>query len=562
MADKYTETRYNRAPTVNHPRTQFDLSHNRLLTCNTGDFVPCLAEPIFPGDTVKLDTASLTRLATSLHQTMDQAYIEFAFFFVPNIFIWDNFDKFLGANDDPWAQEIDFTIPQLKLGLEDNSDIATVSPGSLLNHLALPAGDYGSDEISSDDYMSIDILPLRAVFQVYNDWFRDENYDSIVYFDKGDYDSFLGDQYVFNGDYFDPASSILKVNRFKDVFSTALPAPQKGQEVTISPYAGLADVILKDNLDSQTQYQRLLNKTTGQGVNSTNFASGNVPLPLGVTTTNLDPNGTLAVNLGEATAVTINQLRIAIVTQAMAERDARSGTRLPEKIYSTWNVKAPSLELGRSEFLGGKRIPITMMEVLQTSETGQTVLGSDAGHSKTLDRSESFIKSFTDYGWLLGFVFMRTNRTYSQGIDRKFRNKSKYDLYDPMMDNIGELAVLKQELYAIDLLTPQDLAAGQEVFGYQEPWYHLKERLSRTSGYYQPGINGTLDSWHYGDNYNQVPSAGSSWLKEGAENVDRTISVQQDAPYSYQWEVDIHFDLKITREMKKYPVPNTFGFGY
>lgn len=558
--DKYSTTRYNKAPTIAHSRTRFDLSHNILTTCNTGDLVPVLVEPIYPGDTVSLNTASLTRLETSLHQTMDNAYIEFAFFFVPLDQVWENFDKFLGANDDAWTQENEYNIPQLLLMADGDLDGFTVEPGSLLNHLMLPSGVYGGGLEDRDSALSVDALPLRSVFKIWNEWFRDQNYDSIIYFGDGDNDIYLDEGFLLNGEYFYPASSALKVNRFHDIFSTALPAPQKGQEVTISPFAGLTDVILKD---PSTSTQKLVD-SDGVGVVSTNFASGPQLLDdlKGNTTSLFDPNGSLAVDLGSATAVTINQLRLAIVTQAMAERDARGGTRLTEKIYSTWNVKAPSLELGRSEFLGGKRFPITMMEVLQTSETGVTVLGSDAGHSKTLDNSESFVKSFTDYGWLIGFAFMRTARSYSQGIDRKFRNKSKYDLYDPMLDNIGELAVLKQELYAVDLGDATYVAEANEVWGYQEPWYHLKERLNRFSGYFQPGISGTMDSWHYGDNYSEIPQNSASWLKEGAENVDRTIAVTSDAVYAYQWRLNVHFDLKVTREMKKYPVPNTFGFGY
>lgn len=570
--DLQSKTRFNKAPTITKRRTRFDLSHPILTTFNTGDFVPIFCEPVYPGETHSLKTSSLTRLETSLHQTMDNAYIEFAFFFVPLKTVFDDFDKFLGANDDPWAQTEEYSIPQLKLHCAD--DYGEISVNSLLNHLMLPVGNYGYEDGGLPFGLSVDLTPLRCVFQIYNDWYRDENYDSIIYFDKGKSDALLDDTYLFNGEYFDPCYDTLKVNRFKDLFSTALPAPQKGQEVTFG-LGGLAPIVAGEVTDlggdlllrpdgsiggSTDNYNVLGIKT-----NSLNpgddlgklFASGSQQFgastsPKAITKTNLH------ADLASASAVTINQLRLAITAQAIAERDARGGTRLKEKTYATWGVHVNDLEIDRSEFLGGKRFPVSMMEVLQTSETGVTVLGSDAGHSKTVDASESFVRSFTQYGWILGFMYVRTSRNYSQGIDRKFRNKSYYDLYDPLLDNIGELPVLKQELYSLDTDSEGDLASANSVFGYQEAWYHLKERTGRFSGYFQPGISGTLDSWHYGDNYEAYPQASASWLKEGASNVDRTIAVSSNA--SFQWSANVYFEYYATRTMGKYSIPNTFGF--
>ena len=566
--DLQSKTRFNKAPTITKRRTRFDLSHPVLTTFNTGDFVNVFCEPVYPGETHSLKTSSLTRLETSLHQTMDNAYIEFAFFFVPLKTVFSDFDKFLGANDDPWTQSTEYHLPQILMGEDDDYVAAPVSVNSLLNHLMFPVGSYGGD--GYDSVLSYDATPLFSVFQVWNDWYRDENYDSIIYFSKDGSDVFLDTGYLLNGAIFNPSTDTLKVNRFKDVFSTALPAPQKGQEITFG-LAGLAPLVVGDELydlggdlrlgvsgtlSSQLYALGINNTAGGDGKNGgIRPLSGEVNSISGtgaVTKTNL------LTDLGSSSAITINQLRLAITAQAIAERDARGGTRLKEKTYATWGVHVNDLEIDRSEFLGGKRFPVSMMEVLQTSETGTTVLGTDAGHSKTVDASESFVRSFTQYGWILGFMYVRTSRNYSQGIDRKFRNKSIYDLYDPMLDNIGELPVLKSELYAVDANTSTGVSTANSVFGYQEAWYHLKERTGRFSGYFQPGISGTLDSWHYGDNYNSSPQASASWLKEGADNVDRTIAVSSNA--AFQWTANIYFEYYATRTMAKYSIPNTFGF--
>lgn len=567
MADKYSTIRYNRAPTVNHPRTRFNLSHDILSTCNTGEFVPILSEFINPGETVDLKTSSLTRLETSLHQTMDNAYVEQAFFFVPLRILWNDFEKFEGANDDAWVQTRIYTVPQILLS--GAAAGVSISPGSLLNHLMLPAGNYGHGITASSKYLSVEMLSLRGVYEVYNQWYRDENYDSIVYYSKNSLDKNMGQLgELFNGSYFTPYNSNLYVHRFRDRFSTVLPAPQKGQEISIG-LSGFVPLVTNPNVTSISGLKAL--NTTGDevffGDDNLNPINGVVKSYLGVVgtdgaTTNIGNqlgSTNLGVNLADATAITINQLRLAIVRQAMLERDARTGSRYFEIIQSRWSTTAPDLVLDRCEYLGGKRTPVSMMEVLQTSETGTTVLGSDAGHSKTFDTSEGFVKSFQQHGLLMGFIYFRTDRSYSQGIDRRHFIKDYLDLPDPMLDNIGEVPVYRKELQAT--VTDSDLAVNtaNEVFGYQEQYYWLKERPNRFSGYYQPGIQGSLDSWHYGDDYgSSFPLASASWMKETPNQVDRTIAVSSNA--AFQWSFNIHFELHITRPFKKYSIPNTFGF--
>lgn len=548
--DKYRNTIFNKAPTISHKRTRFDLSHDILTTCNNGEFVPILTEFINPGETVDLKYASLTRLETSLHQTMDNAYAEFAFFATPLRILWTDFTKFEGENDDAWDQLTAYTIPQLKMS--GNSGAAIVSPGSLINHLLAPAGSYGSG--LSNPCISVEALSLRNVFEVYNQWYRDQNYDSVVYFSKGSTDVSLGSVFLFNGVSFAPNTSNLYVNRLRDVYSTVLPAPQKGQEVSLG-LAGLAPIVQVTGGDPATvDFATSLTNGTNVQVQDDSVAA---VVGTDVYWPTVNYSG-LAADLSSGSAVTINQLRLAIVRQAMLERDARGGTRYKEILQSRWNVNASDLVLDRPEFLGGKRVPLSMMEVLQTSETGTTVLGTDAGHSKTVDQSDGFVKSFSQHMILQGFMYMRTARSYSQGINRKHFIKDYLDMPDPMLDNTGEVPAYKKELYVLKTSTSADVDKANSVFGYQEQYYWIKEGVNRFSGYFQPGISGTLDSWHYGDNYSDYPMASFSWLKEGATNVDRTIAVASNA--GFQYSVNIHFELHITRPFSKYSIPNTFGF--
>lgn len=581
MKDKYVNSRSNAAPSVvGGKRTRFDLGDTRRFTCNTGDFVPFYCKEVLPDDTWDLTAATLTRLETSIHQTMDNAYLELAFFYVPDRIVMNDFDKLLGANDDAWARQTEVSTPQLLLHGSSGTPTAGVQvlPQSLLNHLMLPSGNYPSynsfNALSADaqDDFSVTVLPLRSTFQIYNDWFRDESVDSIVYFSKDNYDRDLNYTYLFNGSNFDPARNILKVNRFRDRFSSALPAPQKGNPISIN-VGGYAPIIAGGDitlLGSAARFQASTSGGTSVVASDANHyldlvgmynssASNKFGVRSYQNATNNDVyeiTGTnLKADLSAATAITINDLRLAIAAQVLSEQEARSGTRLTEVLFSQWNLKVPSLMIDRSEYLGGRRIPLQMLEVLQTSETGTTVLGTDAGHSKTFDaNSGTVLKSFMFHGYIIGIAFIRTARSYSQGIDRQFYRKGKYTYFNRIFDNIGEVPVKTTEMFA-------DTSVAGNVFGYQEAWYEYKEGLNRDSGFMQTGISGTLDSWHYGDEYStsDTPLLSASWMKEDADRVDRTIAVQSSA--SYQWSVFINVEAYATRFMNKYSVPNSFGFG-
>lgn len=553
---KQRNTRYQMAPHIyGKSRTAFDLSHQRKTTGKTGDLIPIYCQEVVPGDSWTIKGKGLARLLTSLHQTMDNAHIEIAYFYVPMRIIWDDFEKFYsGYSDNPWFDSSVYTTPQLLIG--GSSNPIEVKPESLVNQLYLPAGTYTN--FSGNNRPSITALPLRAVFQIYNDYFRNENYDSIISFSKTSTNRALGDGFTFNGGSIFAQVNTLKVNRYYDRFSTSLPAPQKGGDTMIS-LGDSAPVILDPARDGEDgMFVRSLG---GDIITTSSTLGGNAGTgELGATNSNgtfaadIDPNGRLIADLSNAEAVTINNLRLAIASQALKETMARGGTRFNEYLRAVYNVEISDKTIQRAEFLTGTSNPMSMMEVLQTSETGTTAQGSGTGHSKTLVECEATTKSFEEPGYIIGFIFVRTDRSYSQGIDRQFFRKDRLDYYNPFFDNIGEVPVKKRELYGFGTLEEFD-----SVWGYQEAWYEYKDSIDRNAGFMQTGINETLETWHYGDRYESTPQISASWLKEGPENVDRTIAVQSSS--GTQWFFDVYTEATAIRKMNKYSIPNTFGFG-
>lgn len=226
----------------------------------------------------------------------------------------------------------------------------------------------------------------------------------------------------------------------------------------------------------------------------------------------------LRADLRLASAVSINELRNAFMVQRVLEKWARGGSRYREFIKAFFNVTVPDLTVQVPEFLGGRRIPINMTQVAQTSSdpNEETPLGSVSAYSLTTDKSSIFTKSFTEHGYLFCMVMARTEHSYSQGIPRHFSRKSFTDFYNPTFANAPEQPVFNKELYVSGTDT------DDEVFGYQEAWWEYRSAPNLVTGEFRPDYAQTLDSYHYGDDYASKPTLSVGWMAEPSSQVART----------------------------------------
>lgn len=255
-----------------------------------------------------------------------------------------------------------------------------------------------------------------------------------------------------------------------------------------------------------------------------------------------------ASDLSSASAVTINQLRLAFQTQKYFEKLARGGSRYIEMLKSIFGVTNPDYRLQRPEYLGGNRIPISVSQVIQQSQTTESSpQGSTTGQSLTTDVHSDFTKSFTEHGYIIGVMVARYRHTYQQGLHRLWSRKSALDFYNPVFANIGEQAVLNKEIYA------QGTTADQEVFGYQEAWAEYRYRPSICTAEMRSAAPQSLDIWHLADDYESQPFLSASWIQEDKTNVDRVLAVQSTV--SNQFFADIYVKNRSTRPMPVFSVP-------
>lgn len=545
--NKYIST----VETTSRRLNKFYQPHGLHTTFDSGKLIPIYLKEVLPNDVRKLKWSSVVRLMTPKFPTMDNAKIDTFFFYVRNRDIWDNWNKFMGENKDPWAVSQELKIPQLTIPVYDNFR----SVGDLADYLGIPVQD---QNYSSSDKISVNALPFRAVCKIWNDYFRDENYQSALYYPTDDRDvdyqppasptSYT--DYVYRGGLCPP------VNRYKDYFSSCLPAPQKGQAVTLplGDYAPLKDATSISSIPSSSlPLFNLLDEVSGTAYHK-NPIVGTKGASNGTVSVSVDANsgtgtGTgytvklpYVADLSTATAASINAIRLAFQSQRFLEQSARGGTRYTELLVSMFGVNAPDLMLNRAEFLGGKSFPLSLTPVTDVGAN----LGNVGGMSSTVSGDYAFKKHFSEHGYILGFACVRTDRSYSQGVEPLWFRREKTDFYFPVFSHIGEQPVLKRELFVAG-----DNNSRESVFGYKEAWSEYRVSFNHNSAYMRSRIPNSLNVWNYSDEYTDTPVLNSAWLTDQKSIIDRTINIQNQM----QFIADFWFDDTLYSVVSKNSTP-------
>lgn len=518
------ETHFMEAPTVNIERSTFKMDQGIRTTFNMGDLIPFFIDlDVLPGDTMKYDFSCVIRQSTPIYPTMDNSYLDVYFFAIPWRLVWNHTREFFGENrNGAWAQTTEYVIPQL------TTPEGGAAKGTIMDYMGIPTGVKG---------IPFSALGVRAYILTYNEHFRDQNLIEPITEYKDDTDRTASNTTSELG------GLPLKAAKFHDYFTSCLPNAQKGEAVTL-PVGTSAPVVTKgteitkinSNFSGTVQYG-----VTGYDNSQTmKFSSSGVAQG--------DQETGLYANLAEAVAATINAQRLAFATQRILEKDARGGTRYVEIIKNHFHVTSPDARQQRPEYLGGKRIPITMNQVAQTSSTDSTSpQGNVAAYSHTVDSDRAFTKSFTEHTIILGLCVARQMHSYNQGLNRMWSRRRRLDLYWPSLAHLGEQAVLNKEIYA------QGTAQDNETFGFQERWAEYKYKPNLNTSAFRTNYAQSLDPWHYGDHYKSLPGLAKNWIEETKEYLDRTLAVTSSVEDQYL--MDSVVSITATRPMPLYSIP-------
>ena len=557
--------RFSDAPAMYMRRTKFDRSHVYKTTFDSGKLIPVFVDEILPGDTARMSVNYFARLATPIKPIMDNIYLDFFFFYVPNRLVWEHWQNFCFEQEDP-DDNTDYVIPTISA----SSSVKNSLVGSLWDYFGLPVN-------TSGNLSGINALPFRAVYLIWNEWFRDENLQKSVKIQKGDTNEVLdstrsSDQpsWVFTaGTSTVPGLACPPRGKRHDYFTSALPWTQKGPGVSIG-LAGTATLVDPSPVSGFFVQQSNNNLGAAQlqkdgGVNNVYTGSGTLSYQGGYDVSiaghSINGSGTATVtaqpgsswlsknsyaDLDSSSIFTINSLRTAFQMQKFYERLARGGSRYTEVLRSFFGVVSPDARLQRPEFLGSFTKMVNVNPIAQTSATdGTSPQGNLSAYGVTAAKFHGFTKSFVEHGYVFGFVCARADLTYQQGINKMWLRSTVYDYYWPTFAHLGEQAIELREIYA------QGVEADTTVFGYQERYAEYRYKPSQITGKFRSSISsGTLDMWHLSQYFNNAPTLNEEFIIENPP-IERIIAV----PSEPEFLLDIGFRYTTVRPMPMFGTP-------
>lgn len=451
-------------------RSNFDLSHEKKLTCNMAELIPVLVCEVVPGDKFKIDSQTLVRFAPLVSPVMHRINAYIHYFFVPNRIIFPDWEKLITGEE---AIE----VPNSDLG----ADAHNFTSCRLADYMGIPTGVHTS---TTPQY--INTLPFRAYVKIWNDYYRDQNLQGEIEFN--DDDSLL-------------RMDILKRCWEKDYFTSALEEAQKGNPVAVG-------IDLERNSPTKAS-GAAEGAAEGAGVFLNSVGGTEYVLKDDMT------NGPVTVRDIESGEFTVESLRLAERLQRFLERTARAGNRYVEHLLSHWGVVSSDQRLQRCEYIGGGVSPVIVSEVLsntltvdpEDAETVLTPVGYMGGHGLSVGRTNQAYKFVEEHGYILGILSIMPEIAYmNQGIPRMFSKLTQLDFYFPEFATLGEQAIKQKEIY----YEPAEVHDPEAEFGYQQRWAEYKYLPSTVHGEF--GDEDTMGFWHLARKFDDPPALNQAFV--------------------------------------------------
>lgn len=540
---------------------KFDLSYMNTFSCNMGKLIPFFVQDVIPGDKLSVKKEHLLKMMPLATPMLQRVNVYFHYFFVPYRLIWDDFEKFITGGADGSA------TPAYPV-IGTNNTLFEV--GTLPDFLGFPTN-------GKTTSTPIDAMPFRAYNLIYNNYYRDQNFEDPIPVPLGSgndmsYTDEEGNSLVAS---FSDLTTLRNRPYPKDYFTSALPFVQRGPsakiplstEVTIPagsivrpnvgtvargsyPYTvdsnGKAANMVVDGVSGDRIGVGFSPMTSspkdGESITNLNFSS--ISFPYG-----FPPADTVAT--ASNADGTIIELRRAFALQEFLEKSARGGARYIENLLSFFGVRGSDYRLQRPLYLGGAKNPIVISELLQTSQTtDDSPLGNMSGQGNSLGGGFMFKRFFEEHGLVLGIMSIMPKASYFRGTPRRWLRRDKFDFYWPQFAHIGEQPILSNELYSDESNDGNTISNFNEndVFGYTPRYAEYRFNNDEIHGQFRS----TLKNWHMARDFTEVPNLNSEFL---------SVDDSQYRPFAVTDTQDDHFyvqiynNVKALRKIPKYGSP-------
>lgn len=503
-------------------RNVFDMSYSIKSSGDMGYLIPIFVKDILPGDTMLLNDKVTIRFTPLKSPIMHDVHARIYYFFDPCRLEMDDWEDFIGGGE---AGTDTTTAPYI--------GVTNASTGTLWDYFGLPTGQANELEVSA--------FPFRAYARIWNEHFRNQNYQTALTINTG------------NGDDTTTSTALKRINWEQDYFVSAMDTLQRGAEETVS-LSGNATVTIPD--DGQLDHGSRTATAWRDAVSGTYYAmsgstaSGHELEHYGQDGDDGNRHFLGTADLSTATAITLSDLRDAILTQRFKEINMRAGVRYVELLKSQYGVESSDARLQRPEFLGADQVPILSTEVLQTSKTdGTDYLGTLGGHgygakycNGTIDQKKGAYlvnKTFEEHGWVIGLLAVVPRTHYKDGIERMWSRSTRYDYAFPVFAGLSDQAILNQEIYA------DGTAADTNTFGYSPRYQEYRESFSKTTGDFRD----TFDHWHMDRQMGSLPTLNATFIE---------CTPREDcfhAPSAHTFFMHVRHDCKMIRKLPKHGRP-------
>lgn len=446
-------------------RAKFNLSNFHNCTFKMGYLYPVNLTEVLPGDSIQLSTSVFLRLAPMVVPVMHPVYMHLSNFFVPSRILWDGFEDFITGGPDGSDTSI---IPTLVL----NANNAPV--GSLADAFGIPVQMLDA----SGNTFGVNALPFIAYYMIWNEYFRDQDLNAEI-----DLSTITGTPSSLN---------LLRPSWAKDYFTTARPWPQKGPDVSVPvnlSAAGEPSITATTTISPSgaPTFQRNYGNVVLGSLRYT-FDSAGSPIInesnlLNDALTWLNPNLSAQTSIDyssgnpELGSVNINDLREAFALQRFEEHRSMFGSRY-EDLLRYLGVRPQDARLQLPEYLGGFSAPVQFSEVLQTSsDADRSGVGDMYGHGIGATKGRRIRRFIPEHGYVMSLLTVRPIPVYSQGLERMWSKRNRFDFWQKEYEHIGQQEVRNSEVYAN--------GKGEEdaaTFGYQNRYDEYRRGVNIITG--------------------------------------------------------------------------------
>lgn len=600
-------------------RSGFDLSRRMAFTAKISELLPVCVVKTFPGDSFVIKTQHFTR--TSPVQTAAFVRIReyFDWFFVPYRQLWRNWQS-MSTNmlDQPvtargLTENSKVTKDQPYMMLQDLADFITSFEGhagvqgnqfgfnrgvlwaKLFNYFGygrsnaisseVKLNDSGNDNINVEKVKTpvkydipVDIFPVAAYHKIYNDFFRNSQWEhQTPYLWNFDYSNggLLNLPEVSLSEYWNGKSflDMEYCNVPKDLFFGVLPNSQLGDVASVSQNLDLDGVSVKFP-DDYTFGKKLevgyfrsngvpqdIQVTHTGGSNAVTVSLPNAAQDSGtspVVTTNGAklPDATLSSISSIASSFSILQLRQTELLQKYKEIAQSGDQSYRDQIYKIWGISLPDELSDTCQWISGDTSNIDISEVINTNfsdaynDDGSPVSGPYIKGKGVGVGEDTFNFSCKEHGVILCLYHAQPVLDYDiSGIDLQLTHTNWDDYPNPAFDKIGfetlPVYAFSQEVGSVN---------GVSEMGYVPRYISAKTAVDRVCGGFSFGLNDWVapitDDYitgYVGVGADKI-ELGYNFFKIHPNLLDSIFGLNSDSfVQSDQFRVNSYFDIKVVR---------------